>query len=225
LNPPTPGLVSGLENGESPDCATLPRVVLGAVLCGGGSRRMGQDKALLSLAGKSLLARAAEVLAALGAPVVLACGAEDRYAQLGLERVLDRGADLGPLAGLEAALDRACHAGNGYICVLACDMPRASARVFEQLLLRAEARGADACLLATPAGLEPLLAVYSTRCLDSVRRALDAGERRMDAFHRRFGALVIETLDTQDLPEETPAEVARNLNTPAEFQVEGGLKR
>jgi len=192
---------------------------------------MGEDKALLELAGKSLVVRAAGVLVGFGAPVVLACGAHDRYADLGLERVLDRDADLGPLAGLEAALARAsmreddARAGSDYVCVLACDMPRASARIFERLLFLAEARQADACLLATTAGLEPLLAVYSTRCLDSVRRALDAGKRRMNAFHRGFGDLVIETLAARDIPEDAPAEVARNLNTPAEFQAEGALER
>ena len=51
--------------------------VLGAVLCGGASRRMGRDKALLRLAGgdaPTLLARAAGVLAEVTGDVVLACG-------------------------------------------------------------------------------------------------------------------------------------------------------
>ena len=114
---------------------------------------------------------------------------------------------------------------GGYVCVLACDMPRASTMVFERLLQRAEERGADACLLMTTAGIEPLLAVYNTRCLDSVRRALDAGERRMIAFHRGFGDLAIETLEDQDLPAGACTDVARNLNTPGEFQDEGRLSR
>jgi len=208
--------------------SAAPRVALSAVLCGGASRRMGADKALLALEGRSLLSRSAESLAALGAPVVLACGSEDRYDELGFERVLDRIPGGGPLAGLEAVLARARATSDdedAFVCLLACDMPRAGSQVFARLLQRAAARGADACLLATDAGVEPLLAVYRTRCLAAVRRALDAGERRMVAFHHGFGELTIATLDTRDPAEGVAAEVARNLNTPAELRAERGLAR
>lgn len=221
MSPSTPG--------ASPSAVSAaPRVALSAVLCGGASQRMGTDKALLALEGRSLLSRSVENLAPLGAPVVLACGSEDRYAELGCERVLDRFPAGGPLAGLEAVLARACsasRAGDVFVCILACDMPRAAPQVFERLLQRAHERGADACLFATDAGVEPLLAVYSTRCLAAVRGALDAGERRMIAFHSGFGELSIETLDARDPAQGVDAEVARNLNTPADFQAEGELAR
>ena len=106
---------------------TAPRLRLdaAAVLCGGRSRRMGRDKALLRLGDQTLLERTVGVLSRLAPRVYLACGAEERYAELGLECVLDRLPDGGPLAGLEAALTRLQADGGGWLGILACDMPRA----------------------------------------------------------------------------------------------------
>lgn len=187
---------------------------------------MGRDKALLDLDGTSLLERAVATVSALGAPVVLAAGPADRYAELGLERVLDRAPGVGPLAGLAAVLERAASTTrerDGLACVLACDMPRARTEVLERLLARAEERGADACLLETDGGVEPLFAVYRLTCLEPVRRALQAGERRMIAFHRGYGELSIDVLPQDELPADLASSgCARNLNTPAEFRAEGG---
>jgi molybdopterin-guanine dinucleotide biosynthesis protein A len=105
-----------------------------------------------------------------------------------------------------------------YACVLACDMPRVSADVFRTLLARARAAGADACLVRTPAGLEPLCGVYHARCLPAVRAALARGERRMDSFH---GAIRLVTCDEAELGPDCARELC-NLNTPEEFRAAGG---
>ena len=72
----------------------------GVVLCGGSSRRMGRDKALLEIEGQSLVARAASALAEVAPRVLLASGSAPRYPALGLECVLDPVEGNGPLAGL-----------------------------------------------------------------------------------------------------------------------------
>ena len=173
-------------------------------------------KARLRVGARTLLEAAVDTLRRLTPDVVLACGVEDRYGELGLERVRDRVADGGPLAGLEAALERA----DGWVLALACDMPRADVRVFEALLERARERGLDACLLETEGGLEPLFAVYRRACLAAVRRAIDAGERKMTSFHGarglRIGALAVRELP----PDLTHGDHARNLNTPEELSAE-----
>jgi len=198
--------------------------LFGVVLCGGQSRRMGRDKARLLLDGHSLLERAVGVLREVTPRVVLACGPTDRYAELGLERVLDRTPDLGPLGGLEAALARMLH-GDGvgpadrWLLALACDMPRATGAVFRALLARARERRADACLVAGADGLEPLYAVYRGTCFAPVRRALDAGERRMISFHRGFGELAIEPFSESELA-AGERDCVHNLNTPSEYRAE-----
>lgn len=151
----------------------------GVVLCGGQSRRMGTDKALLTLGACTLLERAVATLSELAPRVSLACGTSERYAEFGLPLVVDRYAGAGPLAGLEAAL---ASARDEWLVVLACDLPRVTSGVLAHLVERARAQDLDACFFETDLGLEPLCAVYRRTCLPGVRAALDAGERRMIAF-------------------------------------------
>lgn len=188
----------------------------GVVFCGGASRRMGRDKARLVLDGTTLLERAVRELASLTPRVLLASGHAPRYPELGLECVLDVEAGAGPLAGLAALLERLEREGVAYACVLACDLPCASARALRTLLEHARATRADVCLVATPAGSEPLFGVYHVRALAAVRAALGRGARRMNAFHAEVRlALVAEAGLEPDC--------ARNLNTPEEYGALGGV--
>jgi len=83
------------------------------ILAGGLSRRMGQDKALLQLNGKTMLQRTCELAAAAGCNEVLISRNANGYIQ-------DEIANRGPLAGIAAALKQA----NNPLClVLPVDMP------------------------------------------------------------------------------------------------------
>ena len=197
----------------------LERDALGVVFCGGASRRMGRDKALLELAGETLLARAARVLADVTPRVCLASGSEVRYPELGLECLVDAQPGAGPLAGLVTVLERIEREGLDFACVLACDMPRASPAVFRELLARARAEDAEVALVRTQAGLEPLCGVYRVRCLAAVRAALARGARRMDSFH---GDVRLVTLDERALGGDCARNLSINLNTPEEYRAEGG---
>ncbi len=87
------------------------------VLAGGRSTRMGQDKALLQLAGKSLLELALDKLRA------LPLAAAPRIAGAPLEHagvVADLHPGCGPLSGIEAALAASTQALNVFLPV---DMP------------------------------------------------------------------------------------------------------
>jgi molybdenum cofactor guanylyltransferase len=161
---------------------------LGVCVCGGASRRMGRDKAGLSVGGATMLASAIAALSEVAEEVVLATGQSTRYPDLGCRVVLDRYADAGPLAGLEAGLSAAREGETDprrFVAVLPCDMPRAGARLLRALLERARReRDVAACLLASDSGPEPLCGVYHARALDSVRAALDDGERKVLSFAR-----------------------------------------
>ncbi len=186
------------------------------MLCGGASRRMGADKALLRppyLGGRSLLEHAVLELEGVAPRVVLACGEEPRYAHLGRELVLDALGGAGPLAGLVAALESL---RGEWLCVVACDMPRVGGDVFRALLERARELDLDACLLETPGGLEPLCGVYRKTCAGPARRALDGGERRLVSFH---GELSIGRLAASTAA-GGGGEWATNLNTPGEYERE-----
>lgn len=204
---------------------TSPRLVreeaqrlstLGVVFCGGQSRRMGRDKGGIELEGEPLVARAAARLAQVAEEVVLASGATPRHAELGRDCVLDEGRDLGPLAGLAAALGHAERHLKERVLVLACDMPDVPAALLARLLERARRTDAEVCLPSGPEGDEPLCAVVHVRARPAVRAALARGARRMDSFH---AGLRVERLALA--PEELAT--LANLNTPEDLAARAGV--
>jgi molybdopterin-guanine dinucleotide biosynthesis protein A len=130
------------------------RMVLGAVLAGGGSRRFGSDKAMALLHGKPLLVHAAEALARHTRAVVL-CG----RTMVGFSCLADRPApDLGPLGGLNAALHHAAAHGFAGVLCTGCDMPVFPDALAQALIGEAPAIVEDQYLMGYwPAALAPLL--------------------------------------------------------------------
>lgn len=194
-----------------------PPAVAGLVLCGGRSRRMGRDKALIPWRGELLVRRAALVLGEVAEDVRLACGPSPRYADLGFDLVLDRVEGSGPLGGIEAAL-ATLRPADRLVCV-ACDMPALDAHVVRVLLERATSDDLDVCCLATPAGLEPLHSVWRGSMLAAVRMALDLGDRRVvAAFDHATSdgrAPRVGTVSVGELADPRQAErSAWNVNTP-----------
>lgn len=162
----------------------------GAVLAGGRSGRLGQDKRFIEVDGAPLLARTVAVLLSLvDAVQVVVAEPSDRtrvtaaLAQaLGpdtAERVLvgvDARHGIGPAAGLETAL---ADATSDLVLVVATDHPALAPGVLGMLLERARTSGASAVTLAGPRGPEPFVTVYRRDALPAVRATLDAGTRRM----------------------------------------------
>lgn len=201
--------------------------VVGLLLCGGHSTRMGADKARVQLGDGALIDYPLQALRSVADEVLLACGSEPRYGELGLPLVLDALAGGGPLAGLAAGLDAAARRGAQWVAVLACDMPRADAAVLRALLRQAEAQDLDACLLGLERGSQPTFAIYHARCAGPAQRALRAGERRLVSFHDGMlqdgaGAdgrrLRVQVLPASRLGVDD--EVATNVNTPEELELQ-----
>lgn len=106
---------------------------LGAmILSGGGSRRMGQDKAGLDWLGRRAIDRVADLARAVGAEHVVSVGPDD----FGLPRVIEQQPFGGPVGGVLAGARALRGLGAARALVLAVDAPT-----------------------LTPADLAPLLAV------------------------------------------------------------------
>lgn len=188
----------------------------GVVLCGGQSRRMGRDKALIELGGRTLLEGAAESLDAVCAQVLLAPGGASRYASLGRREVLDAAPGVGPLAGLVAALEAA---RTEWLIALGCDMPAVDPRVLEELAEFAQKGGWDVTMLGSDAGVEPLCAAYRSSCAPAARAALARGRTKLTSFHDG-GQLRVCVRRPEHFPaelRELAAAAARNLNTPEDL--------
>src|SRR5581483_8109375 len=104
------------------------------ILAGGRSTRMGADKALLALDGKTLLERGLETARAVGGEAMIV-GARERYAEFGATVVEDEFQQCGPLGGIHAALGASQSELN---VVLSVDTPLVSAEFLRYLLKRAQ---------------------------------------------------------------------------------------
>lgn len=175
--------------------------VLGAVLCGGASRRMGRDKALVAWHGRPMVATVAAALAEGGCAEVVAVGG-DRAAlvPLGLRVVDDQHPGEGPLAGVLAAL---AEADGRAAVVVACDLPMLTAATVRRLIT---APPADV-VAATSSRLEPLCARWSPEARSLLRALFASGER---ALWR-----VVRDLDLRVVP--AVAGELRNVNSPADL--------
>jgi len=184
--------------------------VVAAVLAGGRSRRLGVDKRLVEVGGRTLLARTVATVAPLVAQVliIVATGADRVTVDAALDH--DAGADgapdvrvlvdarsgIGPGAGLETALQ----ATDRDVLVLAADHPWLSVDVVELLLAEAaEHPERLAVALEGPFGAEPMLAVYRPDALRIVARLLDQDVRRMRTLLAALDPAVLELARWQEL--------------------------
>jgi molybdenum cofactor guanylyltransferase len=176
----------------------------GWVLVGGHSRRMGTNKALLEMDGQPLFRRVAKEIGKICGTVSLV-GDPATYGGLGLPVIPDRFPGVGPLAGIEAALNVTNVEWN---LLVACDMPSLDASVLEELFGAAD--GADGAVPSYGDGrIEQLSAVFHRRCHTEILAALEQGVRKVsDALAR---------LKLRYVPVSNPNSFA-NLNTPEDLE-------
>lgn len=159
-----------------------------AVQAGGKSSRMGEDKALIRLAGIPLIERVLARIDGLADEILITTNRPETLTHLNLRMVGDEVPGAGALHGLKTALDAA---RGEIVLILSCDTPFVSRELIEHLLSRAH--DADAIVPKHGDKYEPLQAVYNrSRCLPAVEAALGSGERRMISFYPQVHVLPIE---------------------------------
>lgn len=179
-----------------------------AILAGGRSERMGQDKANLIWQGEMLLARTARIAQETGCRV-LVVGRErsEDWPQPETLFLPDTLPGQGPLGGLATALQYT-EASGERVLALACDLPQLSQEAFRWLL--SQDMGPHGVAVRNGEQWEPLFSLYTPRVLPLIRRQLDTGRRALQAL------LTLGDFCTVVLPPEfTP--VLKNVNTPEEF--------
>ena len=129
----------------------------GIILAGGKSRRMGVDKAEISLNGMTFLEIQVRKLQLLGAADIIISGKASGLP--GTRSVMDLYPGCGPLGGLYS-----CFVSSSQTCalVLSVDVPLISSSTLGELLKTHFLGGYDATILARDGRIEPLIAVYNT---------------------------------------------------------------
>jgi len=187
--------------------------VIGAVLAGGASRRMGEPKAMVELAGKPLIAHAVGSVSEAGLDPVIVVKPDSPVPDLGIP-VLDEPAEpRHPLTGIVAALR---YAGNRPVVVIGCDMP-----FVPPTLLATLARLPDPVAVAhLDDEIEPLIARYEP----AVEPALMASLRSGTALREAIAALHPRLLTEADLAAHgEPKRIAFNVNSPSDLEMARSL--
>lgn len=181
------------------------------VQAGGQSRRMGRDKALVSLAGRPMIEHILTRIVGLGDETLVTTNDPDRYEYLGLPLFSDRDPAAGALPGLLTAL-RAAQGDT--ILVLACDMPFVNRLLLEHLL--ALAPRADVIVPRWNGNYQTMHAVYARKkCRKAVEQALERGEQRMISF---YSDVKVYAVPPEEIAEFDPSGRSFfNVNTPADL--------
>ena len=197
----------------------------GAILSGGLSTRMGEEKGLVVLGGKPLISHVAQTLEGVADEIVIAVakGMSGRYREvLGDEFIIaeDDRARVGPLEGLVTALSAA---KEDSILVCPCDTPFLKVDLCRSMVSLARKR--DGAVPRIGGNFEPLHGVYRRiKCLAAFSEALDEGKRKpVDAYDM----LDLEYVD-EDIVRVTDPRLESfwNLNNPGDLELaEDRLKR
>ena len=191
--------------------------MLGVILCGGKSTRMGSDKGLMRLHAGTWAQTAVEKMGSLGIPVVLSVNI-NQYADyspvFSIEQLVKDDASLqvnGPLYGV---LSVHLKYPEEDLLVLACDMPLMEESVLIQLKSAYQQNQSyDAFIFTNEGEPEPLCAIYRANGLAQILQMLRAGQ--LTKHSMKF---TIEHMDTFSIPLlNNQKQFFRNFNAHAEL--------
>ncbi|HKA03410.1 MAG TPA: molybdenum cofactor guanylyltransferase [Acidimicrobiales bacterium] len=177
----------------------------GAVLTGGDSRRMGRDKAFVTVDGVPMVQRVATTLATAGARSVMAVGGDVApLTALGLDARPDPRQGNGPLGGLVTAMELAV---DPVLVVVATDLAWLPSDVVIALVERLSGDPAADVAAANGGRREPMCAAWRIdECRDELAAAYLAGERAVHVAMERLSvadvAVASEHLRNANYPED-----------------------
>jgi molybdopterin-guanine dinucleotide biosynthesis protein A len=190
--------------------------VVGVLLAGGQSRRMGGgDKCLRLLGGRPILARIIDRVRPQVRRLILnANGDPARFADYGLPVAGDSVEGFaGPLAGVLAGLDwAAAHAPDcPMIATVPTDAPFLPENLVSRLLSAVEQESADLACAASNGQSHPVVGLWPVRLRDALRRAMTGEDiRKVDSWTARYRLATVEFLSV-------PVDPFLNVNRPEDL--------
>jgi len=177
------------------------------VLCGGKSKRMGQDKGSLNIDGKPMIIHVIENLAVISDEIVLVLRDEnqvDDYKKLLKQLTLNNKTklkictdllkDQGPLAGILIGLK---HVESDRAMVIPCDSPFVSELFVNKMFLYSKETNFDAIVPKWSNGrLEPLHSIYKKDLETVIEKLLEEHTRDVKSFIRK---LKVKYIDAESL--------------------------
>ena len=175
--------------------------------------RLGRNKILETLGGKTLIERVVECLAPISDQVIIATIPGQQLPQLNhhVEIVFDAYPGKGSLGGLYSGLKAA---RSFHSLVVAADMPFLNQPLLSYMMEIAS--DFDVVIPRLGGFVEPLHAIYSKRCLEAIETQIKSGQLSMKGF---FSKVKARYLDEIELDRFDPAHLSFfNINTKADLE-------
>ena len=164
---------------------SLHRDITGVILAGGKSRRLGRDKAFLTVDGEAFVTRIARTMRRVFSRI-LVIGNVDNYRFLNLPFFADIYRECGPLGGIHSGL---LHSKTRSSFVVACDTPFITAELIEHIIGSLD--HADVVIPSTKKGVHPLCGLYTRRCIPVIEENLRNGKLRVQDCLSRMHTIVV----------------------------------
>lgn len=178
--------------------------ILGVILSGGESSRMGEDKGLMSFRNQPLISYSISVLQKVTKDIVISTS-ELKYEQFGFPLIPDLIPNIGPIGGLYSVMKQV--ESDKYF-IVACDMPNTSENLAKELIQYCS--HFDIVVPIYKNKTEPLLCIYSRNILPIVEEQISKGDYKLINLLKQCKTKYIETTNFSEMK----TDYFKNINTP-----------
>lgn len=198
----------------------MHRNILGIILSGGSSSRMGQNKALLPLGNKKIIERIRDLMCSVFQEVILVSNTPVEYKFLDLSIFPDIIKIPGPLTGIHSGLKNSSKEKN---FIISCDMPMMNEQIIENIINFETEKEIVLCkvngYLQTLAGVysKSILPIIENILLDAHTSNSDSNIKHSAKVRTLLDNVDYDVLEAEDL-EGYKSEYFFNINTEEDYR-------
>ncbi len=181
--------------------------ITGIILAGGQSTRMGIDKALLQINGKTLLESAIELCRPVCDDILISSN-NSEHEEFGCQIIPDEIKNCGPIGGIYSCLKKSDTDWNFLISVDSAFVTKD----FVEFLI-SEIGDFDAIIPVHKNGKEPLIALYRKNCVSVIREKIELNDFKMQHLLNELNTKFVEV---SAWIEKYP-EIFLNINRPEDL--------
>lgn len=189
------------------------RACTGIILAGGESKRLNSvEKSNLLVGDRRIIERMMTVYEKLFREIILVSNHPTTYLEWDAVIVKDIYTRRSSLTGIHSGL---FYTKTDHAFIAACDTPFLKTELVKAIIQRIDS-SVDVVIPRTDAGIEPLFAVYSRRCLQTVRHALERNDLKIRNIFKK--------LKVKEIPETVLRKMDSglvsffNINTPDDLE-------
>ncbi len=158
-----------------------------AILCGGKSKRFGEDKALFKIDNTPLFEVVYRKIKDLFSEIIIVSKKLLPFSHMDVTLAKDI-YDAGPLGAIYTAL---FYAKSERVFVIGCDMPFINPELVKFFIDYRKTY--DLLMAKTPDGLQPLFSIYTKRCLPKIKLSIERGNFKISSFIRGVKTVFLES--------------------------------